>query len=198
MATTDLISPYSLEAIDAMLRQKRAMGQYVSDATTRSAFEGALEAQAQKALQEQALAERRREFQQELALRTKKYEDERRAQMWQGIFGGGSMLARGYDWLTSPRPGPGQGFTGPSLWNKITGNTPAVPDTGLNMTPNPAWGKPYDPTSIATTGGAVEAAPGAVNVPGFGGRGAEIPNFTPAVGNMTPNTMANPFHDKSG
>lgn len=92
-----VVSPYSLEAIDQMLRQKRATGQYVSDSDRRLAYEGALEADAQKELQARALEERQKEFAQQLAFQQKVYKDQQSANMWTGLFGAGKFAMDAYD-----------------------------------------------------------------------------------------------------
>jgi hypothetical protein len=206
MADDGVVSPYSLDSIDQMLRQKRAGGRYVSDADTRNAYAGALEAQASKNLQERQLNQQLSEWKQGFALQQKQYQDQRNAALFTGGMGLLSGGTKGYDWLKSNKfiggsavPGTSSGPTGGTANPALAyGTGDAWTATRTNAGPN----YPYDIPSSTAGGPAVgyggtavdEGAPAAVAGVGTGGGAAVMPQMqVPAVSPFSSTSYAQFF-----
>jgi hypothetical protein len=193
-ADQGIISPYSLDEISAMLRQKRASGQVVSDNDIRMAYEGALRANAQTALQQRAQRIQQSEFNQRMQLEQKQYADERHAAETAALFGMGNFgiqgiggAAKAYDWLTQPTANPLR--PGPSHWQKWFGS-----DTANTAT---------TPADMSSSFGIGEAVPSAVSGKGIGAGLPSVPAvpFLPSqpavssnVAQMTPMDFGSYFN----
>lgn len=158
--TEAIVSPYTLSSIDTMLRQKRAAGQIVTPQEIRAAYEGALEAEARRSLENRRLEQQNIQFQQEMDLRKKMYEDQRSGQMWTGAFGLGSMGLKAIESPTLKK------WWGKMFPDKTEGTAPAVagpaPDAG---TPSNIAVAPGLPGGEAVTAGFNQPAVGWYGAP---------------------------------